>query len=132
MQFETEVVNCVKCQGRLILESHTKTWQGNQFLHSFVFRCEKCGQEFESTDGKLSLRKPLRDTSAETSAILRAEHNAASRWLCPECGGPTTEGGSGRICKWCHEQYGVVEGELTPKPPAAETKSAMRDFYAVQ
>ena len=116
----------------MVLQSHSKIWEKQGFVHVFTFQCQDCGEKYESADGTLTPIRVGRDETSETEAILRVERLVASGRVCPDCGGPTKEGGAGRVCDWCYKEYKIVHGELTPSFPPPKPKPGMRQFYAVQ
>jgi hypothetical protein len=132
MEFKTDTWKCVKCRASLVLPSHSKIWEKQGFVHVFTFQCQDCGEKYESAGGTLKPIRVGRDEISETEAIVEVERIVAFGRVCPDCGGPTTQGGAGQVCNWCYKEYKIVNGELTPSFPPPKPKPAMRQFYAVQ
>jgi len=124
-------VNCVRCQGRLILESHEEIWVGPEFKHAFTFQCESCKRKYWVRDGIIRPKEDKPDPVAQAVAIRRAEHEAVRTRRCISCGGPVLNGRYGLFvyrCQWCNAEYVLQGGELVPKPSEPVRKPTLREF----
>ena len=130
MEIEGNSTNCFYCHKPLVWISRVKRSQQGRDVYEFDFRCDSCKREFQFKDGKLKELKAQRDAFAELMAMREAEIGAIRNRRCPHCGGPLNDW---LTCDWCHEQYGIDNGELVPRTEILlkQRKPQMREFYAL-